>query len=235
MDQQMNQKMWILTAAAMASLTSLAHPARAATITVGDLAPQSFPGAITPPSTASHENDGLGYPGDSVGMTGGTFSSLVLADGWSGDLKINTLNWTVSYTYAGAGDPADPDAGWQELSFDIDAARTLTIDSQTVTLTQHGLLNVNYDNDYLSFDDGPTASLFADGYKIDITPLGLDKIGATNFDGDAPWSQPSADMYAHFSVTSAPVPVPEPGSAGLLLLGGVAVVAMSRRVRRPAV
>jgi len=195
---------------------AMALPAHAnVTFTVDGWGPTSFPGPTPPPATASHVLDGQGYPGDTVGLQAGG-GSFDLAPG-AFVQKINTLNWTVDWTYAGAGDPLDPDAGWQQLSFTVNASRDVTIGSQTVTLYQTGLLEVNWDNDYLSFSAGPTATIYLDGYKIDITPLGVARTGAV-FPAGPPWVQPDQDMMAQFDITEVPVPEPTTMIAGALLL-----------------
>ncbi len=181
---------------------------------VDGVAPTSYPGPVTPPANAPHVLDGLGYPGDTVGLQGAN-GSFELTPGTSIQ-QINTLNWTVAYTYAGAGDPANPDAGWQQLLFPVNLSRELTIGSQTVTLSQTGLLEVNWDNDYLSFSAGSTVSLYVGGYRVDITPLAVAREGASNFSGDPGWVQPDQVMRAQFDVT--PVPEPTTMLAGALLL-----------------
>jgi hypothetical protein len=199
-----------------AALLAFAGTAQAAlSYTVGDWSNQ-FPGPNDPPSTASHVLDGLGYPGDTVEFEG--VAGMPLAEGTS-ILKINTLLWDISYTYAGAGDPLNPDAGWVELDFPFTATRSLTIGSETVNISQSGLLEVNWDNDYLSLSAGPTVTVVVDGYEVAITPLGLSRVGGSNFDGfpgGTPWTQPSRDVMAEFVVT--PIPEPTTFAVGALLL-----------------
>jgi hypothetical protein len=180
---------------------------------VDGVAPLQFPGPVPPPATAAHIVDGQGYPGDTVGLQADR-GSFDLAPGTFVQ-KINTLNWTVNWTYAGGGNPSNPDGDWQELSFTVNAFRDITIGSQTVTLSQTGLLEVNWDNDYLSFSTGSTSSLYVEGYRIDITPLAVERTGA-EFPAGPPWNQPDQDMMARFDVTA----VPEPSTyiAGTLLL-----------------
>jgi hypothetical protein len=216
----------ILVAATL--LCGLVGVASAASVsyTVNGLAAQSFPGPIAPPSTASHVLDGLGYPGDSVALQAYT-GTLDLTPGTSIQ-KINTLQWNVSYTYAGAGDADNPDAGWTELSSSPAAIRGISIDGATQTLAQTGLLEVNWDNDYLSLSSGETVTLTIPGYEIDITPLGLEQTGASLFPGypgGTPWLQPDQNVMAQFTVRATP----EPATLSLLVLGGLAMLRRKRK------
>jgi hypothetical protein len=195
--------------------------------TVDGLGPTSFPGTVTPPLTASHILDGLGYPGDTVELQAYT-GSLDLTPGTSIQ-KINTLLWNVAYTYAGSGDPLNPDAGWQQLSFNLTAARNMTIDGVgPQSISQSGLLQVNWDNDYLSLSAGPTISFIVQGYEVDVTPLAVPEYGASSFSGDPPWSQPNVDIMARFDITQASVPEPTTFIIWSLL-GAIAITVGWRR------
>ena len=100
----------------------VASPASADTIsiTVGGTGPLQFPSSVTPPANAPWGVNG--YPGDTVELTGTTFD-LELTPGTSIH-KINTLLWTVDYTYGGTA--TDPSA-WADLFFDFNLSRTISL------------------------------------------------------------------------------------------------------------
>lgn len=153
-----------------------------------------------------------GYPGDTVELQTYT-GSFDLVPGTTLQ-KINTLLWTINYTYGGTA--TDPNA-WSDLSFAPTASRNMTINGAgPATLSQTGSLDVQLDNDYLSFSGGPTASFIVQGYEVDVTPLFVTQTPGSNFDGNNPWVQPNQDMMAQFVVT--PVPEPTTMIAGVLLL-----------------
>lgn len=202
----------------------LGSPAYADSIsyTVGGWSGQ-FPGSVTPPAGATWGP--TGYPGDTVALEGYT-GTLDLTPGTYVQ-KINTLLWTINYTYAGT--ETDPDA-WSDLSFDLTLARSIQfggLGGPSAQLTQPGLLNVTWDNDFLSVSPGSMVSLLIPGYQIDITPLGLE-VGGSNFEGSNPWVQPNQDIMARFVVTS--VPVPDAGSTLTLL--GLALIGLCGMTRR---
>lgn len=181
--------------------------------TVAGWGAQNFPGYAVPDGAEWGPN---GYPGDKVELQQFT-GSLDLTPG-TYQKKINTLLWTGYYTYAGT-----PSGGWDELIFNFSTPRNLSVDGHTTSVSQNGLLAVNYDTDYLSFSAGSTVSLYVQGYRVDITPLGLAPAGAG-------WSGPiqdgivqdSRDLMAEFVVTldasAAAVPEPSTYIAGALLL-----------------
>jgi len=199
----------------------LGSPAHADSIsyTVGGWSGQ-FPGSVTPPANAPWGPNG--YPGDTVALEGYT-GTLDLTPGIYVQ-KINTLLWTINYTYGGTA--TDPDA-WSNLSFAFDLACDITIGGAPTTLTQGGSLNATWDNDFLSVSPGSMISLLIPGYQIDITPLGLE-VGGANFEGSNPWVQPNQDIMARFVVTS--VPVPDAGSTLTLL--GLALIGLYGMTRR---
>ncbi len=179
--------------------------------TVSGWGPTHFPGtaaddpAPAPPDTA-HWGP-AGYPGDEVELE--LYSDTIdLYDGASYVKKINTLLWTGFYTYAGGGDPENPDADWRELAFHFSTPRTITIGTESTPLSQGGLLECNWDTDHLSFSDGPMVSLIVESYKVDITPLGLPAAGA-GWSGDIGEGvvQPSRDIEARLDVTLIPEPL----------------------------
>ena len=181
-------------------------------LSVDGVATQQFASSVTPPADAPWGVDG--YPGDAVTIQSYT-STFDLTQGTTIQ-KVNSLLWTVDYTYGGTA--TDPNA-WSDLSFDVNALRQIHIGTETATLTQFGELNASWDNDYLGFSSGSTVSLITQGYKVDITPLAISSAGATNFDGSNPWAQPSQDLYAQFTVTAVPglVAAPEPGGIAALI------------------
>ncbi|MEI8234943.1 MAG: hypothetical protein WCH57_09690 [Verrucomicrobiota bacterium] len=199
--------------------------------TVDGVAPQQLASSVTPPADAPWGVNG--YPGDTVALQSytGTFDLTV----GTTVQKINSLLWTVNYTYGGTA--TDPNA-WSDVLSNINATRQIQIGTSTATLSQLGTLDAAWDNDYLGFSGGSTATLSYQGYQIDITPLAVESAGATNFDGDNPWAQPSQDIYAQFVVSAAPsmANAPEPGSIaallGLVALSGGSSVASRLRFKK---
>ncbi|MBI5093922.1 MAG: hypothetical protein HZB26_15965 [Candidatus Hydrogenedentes bacterium] len=203
--------------------------------TVSGSTPQFYPGPYTAPDGAPHLVDGLGYPGDSVGLGGYSSGALDLAPGSSTVQQINTLLWTVSYTYAGTDNDWTNDAtgDWVQLNLPTSLTSTISFAGGTTgALSQTGLLEVNWDNDYLQLYDGPVSSFVVNGYQIDVTPFAVARTGATNFSGfpgGTPWTQPSLTMYAHFDVSAAPVPEP----VTMIMLGCMGAGMLgSRMIRR---
>lgn len=173
-----------------------------------------FPSTLTVPEDAPWGPNG--YPGDTVELQTYT-GTLDLTPGTSVQ-KINTLLWTIDYTYGGTPEP------WPDMPFNFDISRNISIDAGTAdALNQTGLLLVNYDNDYLSFSVGSTTSFVVQGYKVEVTPLGLIPQSGY-FDGYNPWVQTSRDMMAIFVVTA----VPEPATMCLLVLGGLTMLRRKR-------
>jgi hypothetical protein len=127
--------------------------------------------------------------------------------------KVNTLLWTVDYTYAGTA--TDPNA-WSDLSFFPDVSRNMTIGSDTYNLTQSGLLQVTWYTDFLSFDAGSATSFDVDGYRIDVTLLAVPAASAGG-SSSPPWVQPARDMMAQFTIQEIPEPatwIHDPNTAG---------------------
>lgn len=178
---------------------------------------QQFPGPLTAPQNAPWGPDG--YPGDTVGFAAHA-GSLDLTPG-AYDLKINTLQWTINFTYGGASEP------WPDMPLAFNAVRSLTIDGVGGSVNQDGNLLVNYYNDYLSLSDGPAATFYVQGFRVDVTPLGLASVGGSNFDGDPGWVQPTRDVMARFVVTQLPA-VPAPGAALLAAIGAGLVARIKR-------
>lgn len=222
-----------LTIVALATASALyAGPV---SVTVGSWGPTSFPGPVTPPPGAPHSLDGWGYPGDTVSLIGNS-SSLNLIDGNNVLLKINTLMWGVDYTYNGTATAWDYPANWPDLTFSINALRSINIGGTSGNISQNGTLISTWFDDYLSFAAGPMVSLYVSDagkmYRVDVTPLGLQPVSVDTFNGsiDPPeggFPQASRDILANFKVTEV---VPEPSMMLLLAIGlGAASLAGSRR------
>jgi hypothetical protein len=214
-------KLSALTAAlALVFLGGIAH-AVTVDYTVSGWGPTSYPAPTTPPADAPWGPNG--YPGDTLEFQTDS-GALNLTPGLY-TLQINTLLWTINYTYGGTA--IDPTA-WSNLSFDVNAPRTISFASgPTGSLGQTGTLEATWSNDYLTLASGATTSLIVQGYEVDITPLAIDETPGTNFSGSAPWVQPSIDIMATFNVF--PVPVP---AAIFLFAPGLGLLAISRKRKR---
>jgi hypothetical protein len=190
----------------------LAGPVHAVYVnyTVADWGPMQFPGPWG--------RDG--YPGDTVEFRGYEEGSLELTPGQSYQ-QISTLLWTVDYTWT-----EDPGGGGEEkrsqdLFFEFDATPALSFDGGPAScLQQAGVLEVTSDYDYLSFFDGSTTSFVVQGYRIDVTPLGLDRQGAYKL-GDLPWEY-EQEVLARFDVSAVPEPTALLTGAMVLALFGAA-------------
>ena len=205
---------WVLRVG-LAALLAVCVPAGAVTVsyTVDGWGPTSYPGPHAPPPGAPH----LAYPGDSVGLVAYTGSLLDLPSGPIGTMKtytqkINTLSWVVDWTYNGTDDnlanDGPPPLDWPELQFQISGARGMSIDGDSGSLTQGGLLRTNWEYDYLGLSAGPMVTFYIDNtYKIDVTPLGLPEKKINNWSGNPPWTQTSRDVMAKFDVTVIPEPL----------------------------
>jgi hypothetical protein len=145
-------------------------------------------------------------------------------------LKINTLLWSVDFTYAGTATQWDYPAHWSDLAFVINnAARDMSIGAAPDgALSQAGLLGVTYNYDRLSFSQGSTTSFLVDTYRVDVTPLAVAPTDAGGTVGP-PWVQPEQNMMARFDVTLVPEPVT---MAGLMM--GIGVLVTYVRKRRTA-
>jgi hypothetical protein len=145
--------------------------------------------------------------------------------------NINALLWTINYTYNGTDNIASNDSpsggDWPALSFNIAAPRNIYMGEASGTLNQTGLLVTNWVNDYISFSNGQTTSLwlYDELYRVDVTPLGYGTIGA----GPSLGLQTLASPYitARFEVTAIPEPV------SMVMLGCLgAGMAAARKLRR---
>ena len=181
---------------------SLAGTAQGAiSYSVGGTGPMQFPSLVAPAPGATWGP--TGYPGDTVELEAysGNFDPTIATQ----TLKINTLKWTIDYTYGGTATSENP---WSDLSFSFNAPRAMSVDANSGALSQAGLLVATFDNDYLSMAPGSTTTFIVGGYQVDVTPLGLDPVGGSNFDGSNPWVQPTRDVYARFDVSAVDVPEP---------------------------
>ena len=185
---------------------------------------QQFP-ADTPPAPGAQWGPD-GYPGDTVTLE--TYTGVLDLTPGTYVLPINTVLWTIDYTYGGT--ETDPNA-WSDITFNFDAIRNITFDGGvTGSLTQPGQLVATWDNDFLTFSGGPVATFVVDGYQINITPLGIDTTPGSLFYGGNPWTQPSMELMAQFEVVAL-APVAEPATLSVLGVGlvGVAIVRMRKR------
>lgn len=144
---------------------ALAGPAHAVffNYTVGGWSHQ-FPAPTTPPAGAPWGPEG--YPGDTVEFM--TYDDGFELEVGSHTQKINTLAWTIDYTYGGTA--TDPNA-WSDVHFDFTAPRAISWDGGSSSLAQDGHLACTWDNDFLSLLNGSTTTLYVPGFRIDVTPL----------------------------------------------------------------
>jgi hypothetical protein len=206
----------IIAAAAILGL-ALVSPAAAETVsyTVGGYWGQ-FPGPVNPaPEGAPFGPNG--YPGDVVDLQTYT-GTLDLVPG-TYILKINTLLWTVNYTYAGTEDCWDWPDCWPELEFALNPARSMSVGTANGNLDQAGLLEVDWDDDYLSFASGSTTTFSVGTHLVHVTPLAVDRTSGLNGAlvnqspqerityNDPPYLRPAIDIYAEFVVEEAKVSI----------------------------
>jgi hypothetical protein len=193
---------------------ALASTAAAATVsyTVGGWGPHQFPAPTTPPANAPWGTDG--YPGDLVELQTYT-GTLDLTPGTS-EQKINTLLWTIDYTYGGT--TTDPNA-WSDVLFAISAPRSISVGASNGNLAQAGELNCTWSNDFLSFAAGSALDFVVVdsglSYTVHVTPLPLNGAFSSRnnlpmqspqgITCELPCPQPPQDMMAEF-IVDAPVP-----------------------------
>jgi hypothetical protein len=187
-------------------IVAVTVPAAAVTVnyTVGGSGPTPYPAPTPAPPSAPW--GATGYPGDTVELQAYS-GALNLAPGTQ-ILKVNTILWTVDYTYGGTVD--DPNT-WSDLAFGINANRSITVDTAGGTITQAGLLEATWEDDYLTFSGGTPVSFLVDGepgvqYSVQVTALGLARVGA--FSGwpnkcDLPCPLSGQDLMAEFVVDLA--------------------------------
>jgi hypothetical protein len=184
---------------------------------VGGTGPIHLPGPLTPPLDSVWGPNG--YPGDTVELL--PYSDSIPSAPGSYTQKINTLSWIIDYTYGDSTYALPPDEPWPDMPLNFDASRNMSVGATPGSLSQSGLLRVNWYNDYLSMLLGSTTTFFDVGYQVDVTPLGLEEVPGSNFDGNNPWLQPELTVMARFDVTSAAVP--EASSAVVWSLIGLTI------------
>lgn len=213
------QRFGILTALVFLC-AAVAIPAQAAMVDydTGGWGPQQFPGPDPVPAGAPN----AAYPGDTVEATaysGTGINGLDLSPGVY-NLKVNTLEWTIDYTWAGGTNPNAGASEWDDLFFPFTVTRTITVGGVSGQISQDGLLETTWDNDYLSLDEGDTLFLLVSGYNVAITPLALPRVGGSDFSSGPPWAQPDRDILARFEVSPVPLPAALPlFGSGLAILG----------------
>jgi len=204
----------IIAAAAILGL-ALVSPAAAETVsyTVGGYSGQ-FPGPVNPAPEGAPFGP-HGYPGDVVDLQTYT-GTLDLVPGRY-ILKINTLLWTINYTYAGTEDCWDWPDCWPELEFTLNPARSMSVGTTNGDLGQTGLLEVDWDDDYVSFASGSTTTFSVGTHLVHVTPLALDRTSGLNSAlmnqssqeritcNNPPYLHPPIDIYAEFVVEKAEV------------------------------
>jgi hypothetical protein len=174
-------------------------PAAAETVsyTVGGWGPQQFPAPTPPPDYCPWGSDG--YPGDTVELEEYT-GTLELAPG-TYVLKINTLLWTIDYTYGGTETDCDD---WSDVFFTLDVARSIEVGGESGALTQSGSLQCTWENDFLAFAEGPTTVLTVGEYEVNVTPLLFGPQEGVFDKCDFPCAQPPYDLWARFVVEGGP-------------------------------
>lgn len=225
MKQNHRRALSLVVALALGCLGAGSALAYSINFTVAGTGPMHFPGPVTPPANAPWGPNG--YPGDTVELEG-LNSVLNFSGPTSFVQKIGVLKWTIDYTYAGtATDPND----WSDLAFDVNGGRGMTVGSSAGTLSQMGLLEVTWDNDFLTLLQGSTQVFVVDRHRIAVTPLGLAREGGSNFAGGNPWVQPNRDIMGRFDIEDVPEPSAFATGSMLLSFFGAIKLRLLRRKR----
>jgi len=213
----------LIIAAAMAMVTALPAHAVIVSYTVDGTAAQQFAAPTTPPVDAPW---GLnGYPGDTVQLLSYA-GSLDLAPGTTIQ-QINTLLWTIDYTYGGTA--TDPNQ-WSDITFNFNVIRNMTSGGVgPASLDQIASLVCGWEDDTLTVNGSSTVTFYVQGYRVDVTPFAVGPTDGSNFDGNNPWVQPSQEMMAQFAVSAVPEPTTMVAGALLLLPFGMSTLRLLRR------
>ena len=171
--------------------------------TVSGWGPTQYPGPFPPPPGAPHSS----YPGDTVQFQ--TYTGTLNLTPGTYVQKINTLLWTVDWTYNGTNcslsDDGPPPGDWPQLLFPINAARTMSFGAGPASsLSQTGLLKTTWFDDYITVNAGSTSTFFVSGYEIKVTAGALPERNVWNSSGSPPWIQPNQDVMATFEVIALP-------------------------------
>jgi hypothetical protein len=93
----------------------------------------------------------------------------------------------------------------------------MSVGTTNGNLHQTGLLEVDWDDDYVSFASGSTTTFSVGTYLVHVTPLALGRTGGLNGTrmiqspperitcNDPPYLHPAIDVYAEFVVEEANV------------------------------
>jgi hypothetical protein len=190
--------------------------------------PAQYPAPTTPPADAPWGSSG--YPGDTVGSN--PFNGTLDLTPGAQVLPIGTLTWTINYTYGGTATAWDYPADWSAVTFTVNANTNLSFGGGPAgNIAQSGVLDVEWDDDYLTLNAGTPSTFFVPGYEIVVTPQAIATTRGSNFSGSNPWVQPTQVVDATFDVT----PVPEPTTLIVWsLLGGVGIAVGRWRRKRAA-
>lgn len=167
----------IIVAAAFLGL-ALAFPAGAVTVnyTVGGTGPLQFPGPNPVPTGCSCTiPPNNGYPGDTVEFVGCSGTFELTAGAYV--LKIGTLYWTIDYTWAGRDCDWYCAGNWDVLYSDVNTTRSITVHTSNGTFTQAGVLENQWDDDYMGFSAGSTATFSISGTTVYVTPRAIPRTG----------------------------------------------------------
>jgi hypothetical protein len=158
--------------------------------TVDGWGPTQYPGPVTPPAGAPWGQNG--YPGDTLELL--TYTGTLDLTPGSYTQALNTLAWTIDYTYGGTATDWSESA-WSDLFFNVNAVRNISFGAVQGSLTQTGTLESTWNYDSLTLNAGHGIALLVQGQRVDITPLGCGPTESGNLG-----VQPSCDVMARFDV-----------------------------------